>query len=81
MIPDSETDNFEIYLECLSATVVANLSPTSKKGPRKRTKGRKNEIKPVVQDPTEKQENDAAELSDFVQVGPTTTNTSRSTPS
>ncbi|KAK5172883.1 uncharacterized protein LTR77_003004 [Saxophila tyrrhenica] len=68
MIPDDEQNNFDIFLDCLSATIVASLSPSNKKGQRKRAvKGRKNEIKAVIQDATEKQENDAAELGEFVE--------------
>lgn len=72
MIPDVEIVNHEVFLDCLSATVVASLAPNAKKVPRKRAvKGRKNEIIPVVQSTPQEQvdeENDAVELSDFVQV-------------
>lgn len=72
MVPDDEIANSEIFLDCLSATVVAGLAPSTKKAPKKRAvKGRKNEINPVEQSTTHQVaagENDAAELSDFVQV-------------
>jgi len=68
MIPSNEVSNFELFRDCLSTVVIERLAPTTNK-PKKRVKGRKNEIKPVIQ-PTNEQngETDAAELSEFTEV-------------
>lgn len=69
MIPENEVSNFEVFKDCLSTSVISRLAPDS--GKKKRTiKGRKNEIKPVKRDATaENDENDAADLSEFIEVG------------
>lgn len=69
MIPSDETSNFEIFRDCLSTVIIERLAPATTK-PKKKVKGRKNEIKPVV-NPTDDQENggtDAADLSEFTEV-------------
>nr|POF15041.1 uncharacterized protein yisb [Quercus suber] len=73
MILSSESPNFEIFRDSLSTLVLERLAPSSssargKNGAtRKRgIKGRKNEIKPVVRS-DEDQEEDGAELSEFVE--------------
>ena len=69
MLKDDEVASFEIFADCLSTTVIAKLAPNAGKGPRKRVKGRKNEIKPVIQKTSSEDDLDnAAELGDFVQV-------------
>lgn len=65
MIPESETDNFEIFKDCLSTSIIQKLAPSGKRSKSKRVKGRKNEIKPVVKDD---EGNDAAELGEFIEV-------------
>lgn len=66
MIPENEQSNFEIFRDCLSNVVIERLAPETAK-PKKRVKGRKNEIKPVVQI-GDSEETDANELSDFTEV-------------
>jgi len=69
MIPEDEQSNFEAFRDCLSTVVIERLAPETAK-PRKRVKGRKNEIKPVVQPQNgEDGDTDARELSDFTEVG------------
>lgn len=68
MIPEDETENFQILRECLEARVVHLLAPEAGgKGTRRRTRGRKNELKPVT--PPVDVEADATDLSEFVEVG------------
>ncbi|GAB7361374.1 hypothetical protein MBLNU230_g1429t1 [Neophaeotheca triangularis] len=71
MIPDDENNNFDIFRDCLSTAIIEKLAPVnSKPSSRKRGgKGRKNEIKPAapVVSAEEQQENDAAELADFIE--------------
>ncbi|PIA97980.1 hypothetical protein CB0940_05562 [Cercospora beticola] len=68
MILEEERDNFENFKDCLSTSVIQKLAPTSGK-PKKKIKGRKNEIKPVarVADSNGDAENDASELADFIE--------------
>lgn len=65
MIPEKESDNFEIFKDCLSTTIIQKLAPSGKRSKTKRFKGRKNEIKPVMR---EDEGNDAAELGEFIEV-------------
>ena len=69
MIRLSEVDNFDIFRDCLSTTIISRLAPESGKAARK-VKGRKNEIKPVraVAPESENGSNDVAELADFIEV-------------
>ena len=69
MVVEDERENFEAFLDCLSSSVIARLTPAAKKGPKKRNaKGRKNEIKPVVDQNLEADGQDTGELSDFIEV-------------
>lgn len=69
MIPTEEESNFEIFRDSLSTAVIEKLAPAASK-PKKRVKGRKNEIKPVSSgtNGAEDGETDAAELSEFAEV-------------
>ena len=68
MIASDEVSNFELFRDCLSTVVIERLAPATTK-PKKRVKGRKNEIKPVVRTTKEQDgETDAAELSEFTEV-------------
>jgi hypothetical protein len=68
MISSDEVSNFELFRDCLSTVVIERLAPATTK-PRKRVKGRKNEIKPVVRATNEQDgEANAAELSEFTEV-------------
>lgn len=76
MISSEEESNFETFRDCLSTVLIERLAPATAK-PKKRVKGRKNEIKPVVKATTgEEGEADAAELSEFTEVGTTLPNRS-----
>lgn len=69
MISSEEESSFETFRDCLSTVLIERLAPATAK-PKKRVKGRKNEIKPVVRATTgEEDEADAAELSEFTEVG------------
>lgn len=69
MIPSEEEANFDTFRDCLSTVVIEKLAPATAK-PKKRVKGRKNEIKPVVVAADGGDgEADAAELSEFTEVG------------
>lgn len=68
MIPSEEEANFETFRDCLSTVVIERLAPATAK-PKKRVKGRKNEIKPVVAAGGRDVGADAAELSEFTEVG------------
>lgn len=71
MIVEGEAENFEVFRDCLSTTVIEKLVPRTATGPKKRAaKGRKNGSHPAASDAgnDEVQSNDAAELSDFVEV-------------
>lgn len=71
MIAENEAPNFTIFQDCLSTSIIQRLAPDSGKTTKKRpVKGRKNEIKPVLRPQEEIEKNDAAELSDFIEVGP-----------
>jgi hypothetical protein len=68
MIPPEEEPNFETFRDCLSTVLIERVAPAIAK-PKKRVKGRKNEIKPVVRATDgEEGETDAAELSEFTEV-------------
>jgi hypothetical protein len=68
MIPPEEEPNFETFRDCLSTVLIERIAPATAK-PKKRVKGRKNEIKPVVRATDgEEGETDAAELSEFTEV-------------
>jgi hypothetical protein len=68
MIPPEEEPNFETFRDCLSTVLIERVAPATAK-PKKRVKGRKNEIKPVVRATDgEEGETDAAELSEFTEV-------------
>ncbi len=72
MIPEDELANHAVFLDCLSVSVVSSLAPATKKTTKKRAgKGRKNEIKPVEKADGNALDdgNDAAELSEFIEVG------------
>ncbi|KAL1587159.1 hypothetical protein WHR41_04459 [Cladosporium halotolerans] len=70
MISPEEETNYEIFRDCLSTVVIEKLAPASSK-PKKRVKGRKNEIKPVASvsngGDDDDGETDAADLSDFTE--------------
>lgn len=66
MVSSEEESNFETFRDCLSTVVIEKLAPATAK-PKKRVKGRKNEIKPVVA--AGDGETDAADLSEFTEVG------------
>jgi hypothetical protein len=69
MISPEEESNFETFRDCLSTVLIERLAPTTAK-PKKRIKGRKNEIKPVIRATAGGEgEADAAELSEFTEVG------------
>lgn len=69
MIAEAEVDNFENFKDCLSTTVIQKLASNSGR-PTKKIKGRKNEIKPVasVIASNGDDDNNAAELADFIEV-------------
>lgn len=69
MIPDDEISNFEAFRECVSNVLIQKLAIQPAK-PKKRIKGRKNEIKPVERVEAENGDitNDAEELGDFIAV-------------
>ena len=70
MISEDETPNYETFRDCVSELVLSKLSKsaTTKK---KRVKGRKNEIKPVIRPVEEDETEDAEELGEFIEVNPT----------
>ena len=69
MISLEKESNFETFRDCLSTVLIERLAPATAKT-KKRVKGRKNEIKPVVKATArEEGEADAAELSEFTEVG------------
>lgn len=74
MIAENEVENFENFKDCLSNTVIQKLAPNGGK-PVKKIKGRKNEIKPVtrvqVVESNGEDNNDAADLADFIEVSST----------
>ncbi|WPH04299.1 Hypothetical protein R9X50_00718800 [Acrodontium crateriforme] len=70
MIAQNEASSFELFRESLSTTVIERLAPRSTTVKKRGVKGRKNEIKPVVQSvqkQEEEQRNDAEELSEFIE--------------
>lgn len=72
MISSEEESNFETFRDCLSTVLIERVAPATAK-PKKRVKGRKNEIKPVIRATAgEEGEADAAELSEFTEVGTST---------
>ncbi|KAK4990687.1 hypothetical protein LTR50_002387 [Elasticomyces elasticus] len=67
MIQNEEQENFGIFRECLSGLLVSRLAASpDKTSRRKAVKGRKNNIKPVVELREQQEANDAAELADFM---------------
>ena len=67
MLSNDEIAGFELFADFCSTAVVARFG--LKAGTKKRVKGRKNEIKPVLLVKSSEDDlEDAAELSDFVQV-------------
>lgn len=68
MIAEEESANFETFRDCLSTTTIQKLAPDGGGKAKKKVKGRKNEIKPVMRNDEEGEGNDAAELGDFVEV-------------
>lgn len=67
MLPDNEIQHYETFRDCVSELLISRLSPSAQKPQRKRVKGRKNEIKPVIT-PASSEEDDAADLSDTIEV-------------
>ncbi|CZT23355.1 related to 2-haloalkanoic acid dehalogenase [Ramularia collo-cygni] len=69
MISEQEAANFDVFRDCLSTSIIQRLAPDGggKGSTKKKVKGRKNEIKPVVRSIEGEVENDAAELGDFVE--------------
>jgi hypothetical protein len=68
MIPPEEESNFQTFRDCLSTVLIERVAPATAK-PKRRVKGRKNEIKPVVRvTDGEEGEADEAELSEFTEV-------------
>jgi hypothetical protein len=66
MIPEYEVENFNIFIDFFSASVVECLD-SGNRVKKRSTKGRKNEIKPI--EPFNADDEDkSADLSDFVQV-------------
>ena len=70
MIGEDEGENAEVFRDCLSATLIEKLAPSTIPKPKKRAaKGRKNEsISRATLTSVEDVPNDAAELTDFVEV-------------
>lgn len=68
MIASEESYNLDIFRDCLSTTIIQKLAPDTGGKAKKKVKGRKNEIKPVVRSQEEGEGNDAAELGDFTEV-------------
>lgn len=75
MAESTEIENLSVFQDCLSTTLIQKLAPDSSQSNKKRSKGRKNEIKPVVT--FTNPENDASELADFVEVAYGTAKTGR----
>lgn len=70
MITNEETANFEALRDCLSNVLIQKFAVGSSK-PKRRIKGRKNEIKPVEKgtDTNVELASDAEELGEFIDVG------------
>ena len=73
MISDNKVASYEAFQDSLSTTVIAKLAPSPGRSGKKRAiKGRKNEIKPVAKiaqaTSNDASEDDAGELSEFVEV-------------
>lgn len=69
MISEEESANFDVFRDCLSTAIIEKLAPAGGKGTKKkRVKGRKREIKPVVREEEEDGRSDVAELAEFVEV-------------
>jgi len=66
MISETDTDNYETFRDCLSELIISKLSHSGEK--KRRVKGRKNEIKPVVKPVEDENASDAEELGDFIDV-------------
>ncbi|KAL3426450.1 YisB protein [Phlyctema vagabunda] len=66
MITDDEISNFELFRDCLSTPLIdQSIDGATKKTRKRKGNGRKNAIKPVSA-PAEREENDAAELAEFI---------------
>ena len=70
MIPEDEIANYEDFRDCVSELLISRLSGTADKKKKKATKGRKNEIKPVIKPEQGQEDNDAlaAELGETIEV-------------
>lgn len=68
MLADDEIQNYETFRDCVSELLISKLSPSAEQTKRKRAhKGRKNEIKPVSR-PAVDESDEAADLSDTIEV-------------
>lgn len=68
MVHEDEAASYEAFIDAVSTTVIAKLAPRPSKGKKRAIKGRKNEIKPVALTRESNEEDDAGDLSDFVEV-------------
>lgn len=68
MTEDNEKQNYITFRDCLSTVVIEKLAVQPRRSKAKRTKGRKNEIKPVAMSAGNEDGNDAEELADFSEV-------------
>jgi hypothetical protein len=74
MVPESGSSNFQTFRDCISTSIIEKLAPDNGQkggGKKRKVKGRKNEIKPVMRT-VEDQEAEAAraaeEVGEFVEV-------------
>lgn len=70
MIPEDEIANYEDFRDCVSELLISRLSGTADKRKKKASKGRKNEIKPVIKPEQGQEDNDAlaADLGETIEV-------------
>jgi len=70
MVPEDEIANYEDFRDCVSELLISRLSGTADKKKKKASKGRKNEIKPVVKPEQGQEDNDAlaADLGETIEV-------------
>ena len=70
MIPEDEIANYEDFRDCVSELLISRLSGTADKKKKKASKGRKNEIKPVIKPEQGQEDNDAlaADLGETIEV-------------
>ena len=70
MISEDEIANYEDLRDCVSELLISRLSGTAVKKKKKASKGRKNEIKPVVKPEQGQEDNDAlaADLGETIEV-------------